>query len=118
VLLLSSRTGNGWGVVVAVALINGVLLWVFGRSSIHVGASGLVFGLIAFLIVSGVMEKRLVTLAIAILVGLLFGGTLVSGVIPRMGSYVSWDGHLAGAIAGALLAYAMTSYQKSARAFH
>ena len=41
-------------------ILGGGLLWLFGRNAIHVGASGLVFGLIAFLIASGIYERRLV----------------------------------------------------------
>lgn len=115
-LLVGSRNSS-WRIVIAVVLLNGAILWVFGRNAIHVGASGLVFGLIAFLIVSGIIEKRPIPLAISVLVGLLFGGTLISGVIPRAGSHVSWDGHLAGAVAGSIVAYAMNSYRNAERAF-
>jgi membrane associated rhomboid family serine protease len=41
-------------------------------------------------------------------VGLLYGGTLALGLIPRWGSQVSWEGHLFGAIAGGVIAYLMT----------
>ena len=58
-------------------LLGGLLLWVFGRSATHIGASGLIFGLITFLMVSGVLEKRLVPLAVCLLVGFLYGGTLL-----------------------------------------
>ncbi len=109
---MSGSRANNWAIVLGVVLINGSLLWLFGRNVIHVGASGLIFGLIAFLIVSGMIEKRLVPLAISLLVGLLYGGTLLTGVIPRWGSDVSWDGHLCGVIAGVLVAYALTRYTK------
>ncbi|MFK8111688.1 MAG: rhomboid family intramembrane serine protease [Rubripirellula sp.] len=116
-VLLSGSKANNWTIVLAVVLLNGALLWLFGRNAIHVGASGLVFGLIAFLIVSGAIEKRPIPLAIAVLVGLLFGGTLITGVLPRMGGQVSWDGHLTGAIAGGTVAYALTSFRSASRAF-
>jgi membrane associated rhomboid family serine protease len=41
--------------------------------------------------------------------GFLYGGTLLSGVLPTVGPHVSWDGHLTSAIAGALLGYFSTS---------
>ena len=104
-LLLSGSQARAWEVVVDVVLVGGLLLWLFGRSAVHVGASGLIFGLISFLIVSGVLERRLVSLAVAVLVGFLYGGSLLSGVIPKIGSHVSWDGHLAGAVAGAGVAW-------------
>ena len=106
VLLLGSRR-NHWAIIVAIILGNGVLLWLFGRSGNHVGASGLVFGLIAYLIVAGILEKKPVSIGIALLVGFFFGGTLITGIIPRVSSEVSWDGHLSGAMAGAGVAYLM-----------
>lgn len=114
-ILLSGSRSNNWQIVIGIVLINGVLLWLFGRTAIHVGASGLIFGLIAFLIVSGLMEKRPIPLAISLLVGGLYGGTLLAGVIPHWGSDVSWDGHLCGAISGAAIAYGMTAYSRSHR---
>ncbi len=116
-VLLSGSKSNNWQIVIGIVLINGVLLWLFGRTAVHVGASGLIFGLIAFLIVSGVMEKHPISLAISLLVGVLYGGTLVVGLIPHWGSDVSWDGHLCGAISGAAVAYLLTTYSRSHRVF-
>jgi len=62
----------------------------------------------AFLIVSGLLEKRIVALIVSVIVGFLSGGTLLSGVLPLLGSHVSWDGHLFGAIAGGIIACALT----------
>lgn len=107
--LLAGSRANSWQVVAELVLLGGGLLWLFGRSSsTHVGASGLVYALIAFLIVSGLREKRLVPLGIAILVGFLYGTTLMFGVLPSFDQRVSWDGHLFGAIAGAAVAYMHT----------
>lgn len=109
-LLAGSRTRT-WETVVEITLLGGGLLWLFGRAGgdgeriVHVGASGLIYGLIAFLIVAGFREKRFIPLLVALLVGFLYGGTLISGMVPRLGSNVSWDGHLYGAIAGAIIGY-------------
>ena len=108
-LLLAGSRARTWWVVVAVTLLGGLLLWLCGRPAVHIGASGLISGLTAFLIISGLREGRIVPLLIAILVGFLYGGSLVAGVIPRFGSHISWDGHLCGAIAGAIVAYSLTS---------
>jgi membrane associated rhomboid family serine protease len=104
-LTVASRH-NPWPVVAAIVLGGGVMLWLLGRNASHVGASGLVFGLIAYLITVGIREKQIPSLAVAVLVGILFGTTLISGVIPRLGSEVSWDGHLFGAISGMLVGIA------------
>lgn len=110
VLLAGSRTRT-WETVAEITLLGGLLLWLLGRSgsqnnpNVHLGASGLVYGLIAFLIVAGFREKRPVPLLVAILVGFLYGTTLLTGVLPSIESHVSWDGHLLSAIAGGALAY-------------
>jgi membrane associated rhomboid family serine protease len=80
----------------------------FGRPAVHIGASGLIYGLIAYLIVSGISERRIVPMLVAILVGFLYGGTLASGVLPTSASHISWEGHLFGVIAGGSIALWLT----------
>jgi membrane associated rhomboid family serine protease len=108
-VLLAGSKARSWEIVVDVVLLGGALLWLFGRSDTsNIGASGLIFGLIAFLILSGLMERRLVPLAIAVVVGFAYGSTLISGVLPQVNSQISWEGHLCGAVAGGIVAYALT----------
>jgi membrane associated rhomboid family serine protease len=107
-ILVSSRR-DYVEVIVSIVLVGGLLLWCFGRSAVHVGASGLVYGLVAFLIASGFAERKTVPIFIALLVGFLYGTTLFFGVLPTAGATVSWDGHLFGAIAGAGTAYALAN---------
>jgi membrane associated rhomboid family serine protease len=115
-LLLAGSRAESWEVVVVITILGGALLWVFGRTAIHIGASGLISGLATFLILSGFLEQRLVPLFIAVVVGFLYGGSLLLGVLPRIGSSISWDGHLFGAIAGWIVAYVLTRQpQKQAR---
>jgi len=105
-LLLAGSQARSIEVVTVIIVLGGILLWCFGRGGrYHVGASGVIYGLIAFLIVAGFLERRFVPLMVAILTGFLFGTTLLSGILPMVGSMVSWDGHLAGAIAGAAIAF-------------
>ena len=107
--LLAGSRARSWQVVIEIVFIGGLFLWLFGRSNAtHVGASGLVYGLIAFLIASGYFERRLVPLAIAALVLFLYGGTLLFGVFPQVNQHISWDGHLFGALAGVAVAYVHT----------
>ncbi|MEE8452825.1 MAG: rhomboid family intramembrane serine protease [Thermoguttaceae bacterium] len=106
--LLAGSRARSWAIVGETALLGGALLWLFGRPASHVGASGLVFGLIAFLIVSGLLEKRILPLIVSLIVGFFYGGTLLSGILPVIDSKVSWDGHLCGAVAGTLVAYSLT----------
>lgn len=104
-LLLAGSRPRAWEIVVEIVVASGILLWLFGRSGDHVGASGLVFGLIAFLILAGLLEKKPMSLVIAVAVAFFYGGTLLLGVVPIGHDGVSWDGHLAGVVAGAGSAY-------------
>ena len=107
-LLAGSRARTSQ-IVTSIIVLSGGLLWIFGRDGIHIGASCLVFGLITFLVVSGLLEKRLVPLLISILVGVMYGWTFVKGILP-FEKGVSWDGHLLGGVAGALVAFVMAKW--------
>ncbi len=107
-LLLAGSRNRSWVIVLLIVLLSGGLLWLVGRPVLHIGASALIFGLAAFLLVSGFVERRFVPLAIAVLVGVLYGSTLLWGVLPTVEG-VSWDGHLSGIIAGTLTAWGLKS---------
>lgn len=94
-------------VTVFISLVGGALTWVFARGAIHIGASLIVFGYISYLLVFGFRERSLRGIAIGLLVLVLYGGTLLAGVLPVQ-SAVSWEGHLFGVVAGALAAVAAT----------
>jgi membrane associated rhomboid family serine protease len=88
-------------------LISGVLLWLGGRGSIHIGASGLVYGLAFFLAFSGFFRKDRALGVISLIVVFLYG-SMIWGMIPQGGN-ISWEGHVFGAISGISLAW---SYRK------
>lgn len=102
--LLAGSRANSIDIVVFISVVAGVLLWLFGRDAVHIGASVLVFGLIGFLVCAGFFEKRLLSALIAIGVAVTYGSTLLIGVLPIQRA-VSWEGHLFGAIAGGVIAY-------------
>jgi membrane associated rhomboid family serine protease len=106
--LLAGSKARSWAIVASIVLLSGALLWLFGRPATHIGASGLIYGLIAYLIVSGVCERRIAPMIISIGVGFLYGGTVASGILPTWKSPISWEGHLFGAIAGGTVAYLPT----------
>jgi membrane associated rhomboid family serine protease len=114
-VLLAGSRAESWEIVVATVLLSGGLLWVCGRTADHIGASALIFGLAFFLILAGFFEKRIVPLIIALIVGFFYGTSLVFGLIPKIGSSISWDGHLCGAIAGGLIAYLLTHESRTDR---
>jgi membrane associated rhomboid family serine protease len=107
-LLLAGSRARSWAVVAGIVLLGGGLVWLFGRSAIHIGASGLIYGLIAYLIVAGICERRVIPMIASIFVGFLYGGTLATGILPSSLPHISWEGHLFGALAGATVAYVLT----------
>ena len=85
-------------------LAAGAGTWLVGRSgTVHLGASLLVYGLMAYLVVSGVLMRSWRSAIVALVVVLLFGGIL-AGVLPQRG-HISWEGHLCGMLAGVWAAY-------------
>ena len=104
--LLAGSRADSRKVVVLITIIGGALLWIFGRDAIHIGASLLIFGLASFLLVSGFLEKRTVPMIISIVVALVYGTTMLSGILPWQ-TGVSWEGHLLGGIAGAFTAWVL-----------
>jgi membrane associated rhomboid family serine protease len=90
-------------VTVIVALVSGLGTWLIApASSLHIGASGVVFGYAAYLVARGLFDRRLHYLAIGVVVALVYGTALLSGLLPRAG--ISWQGHLFGAIGGLVAA--------------
>ncbi|HAP31138.1 MAG TPA: rhomboid family intramembrane serine protease [Flavobacteriales bacterium] len=83
--------------------ISGLWLWAIGRPSFHIGASGLLYALASFLFFSGFIRKHTKLMSISMFVVFLYGG-MVWGIFP-MKKHISWEGHLAGALAGLILAY-------------
>lgn len=83
----------------------------------HIGASGLIFGWLAFLLVFGFFVRRFVDIAIGLVVLFAYGGVLW-GAMPVLGRCggVSWQGHLCGAIAGVVAAYWLSAPERKARA--
>lgn len=86
-------------VILLIYLITGFWVWIAARDAYHIGASGLVYGLLSFLLLSGFLRRDTKTLAISFIVLFLYGTTLFTGIFPSQPG-VSWESHLMGAIAG------------------
>ncbi len=84
-------------------LMGGIWLWISGRPSYHIGASGVVYGLASFLFFSGWVRREKRVAALSLLVAFLYGG-MWWGVLPADPSK-SWEGHFWGALAGVVLAF-------------
>jgi len=84
-------------------LLSGLGVWLFARTSVHVGASGIVHGLMLFLFVIGLLRRDRLAVVTSLVVFFLYGGMLLS-VLPHE-ERVSFEYHAAGAIAGVLAAF-------------
>lgn len=82
--------------------IGGILLWGVGRQAYHIGASGLIYGLAAFLFLSGLIRRVGSLTAISLLV-VFWYGSMVHGLLPY-DVEISFEAHITGAISGVLLA--------------
>ena len=82
--------------------LSGLLLWGLAVDGNHIGASGIIYGLAAFLFLSGVIRQNRLLLRVSLAVAFLYGG-IVWWVLP-IDDHVSWEGHLSGAMVGSILA--------------
>ncbi len=89
-------------VVIIAWISSGIALWIIGRPSIHIGASGLVYALAGFIFLSGLLRKQPNLLALSLLVIFLYGG-LFWGLLP-VEEKISWEAHLTGLSSGFALA--------------
>lgn len=85
-------------------VVSGLFLWIIGRPDVHVGASGLIYAIAAFLFLSGLIRRHVPLIAISLVVTILYGN-MVWHIFPwQVNDPVSWEGHLAGLFTGLLLA--------------
>lgn len=97
-----------WQVTIATVLVAGVGTWLFGGpGTSHIGASSLVYGWLAYLVVRGVFNRSLLQIALGAALGFAYSG-LIWGVLPVYEG-VSWQGHLFGALGGILAGMTITS---------
>lgn len=110
-LVAARGKANFVGVTLFIVFVGGMAVWCVGRPwpwddvqrVVHVGASGLVFGYFGYLVARGWYEHSFLSIIVAALVILVFGSGIVFGVLPTA-PYISWEGHLCGLVAGALIA--------------
>ncbi len=101
-LMLEHGRLRFWLGSTGIIVLGGLAVWAFGRNSIHIGASGLIFGYLGFLVTAGIVSKELKLLVIALFVGFFYGGMLW-GVLPTQ-EYISFESHLFGLLAGIFMA--------------
>lgn len=98
-LVMIRNRRNFWGITATIVLLSGLAIWFLGPpQTVHVGASALIFGFFGYLLGSAYYERSAGSIAVAVLVIVLYGGILV-GLLPQ-GNGISWQGHLFGLISG------------------
>ncbi|MBK3518122.1 rhomboid family intramembrane serine protease [Carboxylicivirga marina] len=96
--------GISFKVFVYIYLLTGIWVWLGARDAWHIGASGVIYGLAAYLIVGGFIRNYIPLMAISLMVIFLYGG-MIWGIFPlKWDVPYSWESHLWGTVAGGLLA--------------
>jgi membrane associated rhomboid family serine protease len=92
-------------------LVSGLGTWLVGSTnSVHIGASGIIFGYLGFLLLRGYFERNFPSILLSLIVGFLYGGT-IWGVLPIQYG-VSWQMHLFGFIGGVIAARLLARRKK------
>ena len=110
--LIMARDRSEWiAVTVLTAIASGLGTWLFGGDmTVHIGASGVVFGYFGFLVARAYFERSFGSIAISLLVLALFGG-MIWGILPvRVG--ISWEGHLFGLLGGIAAAWTIAALNR------
>ena len=96
-----------WPAFATIYFLTGISVWLTARDSIHIGASGVLFGLISFVLFSGIFRRNPRAIALSFAVLFAFGG-IFAGLAPGKDG-VSWESHLAGFIVGIFTAFIFRS---------
>ncbi|MEU4194352.1 rhomboid family intramembrane serine protease [Kribbella sp. NPDC026611] len=113
-LIAVSGAARLFQVTAIVVVIGGFGTWLVSPpNTITIGASGLVFGYAAYLIMRGLFNRRLGQVLVGVLVVMVWGSALLGGLLPQDG--ISWQGHLFGGIAGILSAWVLADDKQKTR---
>ena len=88
---------------IIIQLLTGFSVWLFARPSFHIGASGIVYGLVAFVFWSGIFRRNIKSIVLALIVVLVYSGYFY-GIVPNR-EEVSWESHLFGGLVGIFTAF-------------
>jgi membrane associated rhomboid family serine protease len=103
-LVMLRRTEDFWWVTIISVVVGGLGVWLFGGwGTVHIGASGVVFGYLGFLLLRGYFERSAGSILFSLMIFVLYGG-LVWGILPWQQRGISWEAHLFGFLGGVLAA--------------
>lgn len=106
-LIMLGEASDFWAVTVISALMSGLGTWLVGSpDSVHIGASGVIFGYFGYLLLRGYFERSPFAITASVLV-IVFYGSFLWGVLPTQPG-ISWEGHLFGFLGGCLAARLLT----------
>jgi len=100
--VMLQKTSDFFIVTTITMAVSGLGVWLIGSPGLHIGASGLVFGYLGFLLLRGYFQRNIPSILLSLIVGFLYGGA-IWGVLPTVPG-VSWEGHLFGFIGGIIAA--------------
>jgi membrane associated rhomboid family serine protease len=90
-------------ILLHIIILGGFGTWLIGRSSYtHIGASGVIYGILGYLVTMGIFVRNIKAILVSIIIFILYGGA-IWGIFPTNG-FVSWESHLCGFIAGIVTA--------------
>lgn len=112
--LIMLRSKREWfAASIGTSIIGGLAVWLIGASnSVHIGASGVIFGYFGYLLSIGIFERKISSILLSLFVGITYG-TMIFGFIPVPG--VSWEGHLFGFIGGIISAWLLHGKNRKKR---
>ena len=105
-LIMLRETSDFLWVSLIAGFVSGLGTWIFGSPGLHIGASGVIFGYLGYLLLRGYFERSMLAIALSLFVGALYG-SLIWGVLPTHVG-ISWEGHLFGFLGGVLAARLLT----------
>lgn len=108
--VMLQETSDFFVVTAITMLVSGLGVWVLGAPGPHIGASGVIFGYIGFLLARGYFERNFPSILLALIVGFFYGGALW-GILPSVPG-ISWEGHLFGFVGGVLAARFLSRRKK------
>ena len=109
-LNLSFSNKNLYLILLSITIISGSLTWLFAGNGIHIGASGVIFGMWSLLITLAIKRRKMLDIIVGLMIVVLFGASFIFGIIPK--ENISFEGHIFGLIAGFLTSLFIISIGK------